>query len=370
MKSPNKCKALIIFTASMMVLSCHHQSESSMGSRSFTDACGRIVTIPDTIGSVIALKSGALRLLSYLDLADRVSHIEGNEQRRSVPYLFANPHLRDLPVIGTGNNHDPELLAASSADLIVATFMTCSEADKLQAVTKKPVIVVKYGNLGESKADLYTSLSLLGEIFHRPGRADSIINFFETNLNDIQARTSGYSSQGATVYVGGVAYNGSHGISSTVPAYPPFKTLPVRNVAESLLNITGYAGASHHNTMIDPEQLIEWDPDYIFLDASGEAIWQDEIRKPFLIRTLRAFRNAKAFRILPYIWFTINYENILCNAWFIGKTIYPEAFTDISIEMKCREIYEYILGSDVYDDIVNLYRPYTIVLSDSTGMND
>ena len=365
-----KLKALIIFTASMMVLSCHHQSESSRGSRSFTDSCGRIVRLPDTIGSVIALKSGALRLLSYLDLADRVSYIEGNEKRRSVPYLFANPHLRDLPVIGTGNNHDPELLAASSADIIVVTFMTCSEADKLQAVTKKPVIVVKYGNLTDGKSDLYKSLTLLGDIFQRSGRADSIISFFETNLNDIQARTSGYSSPGVTVYIGGVAYNGAHGISSTVPAYPPFKTLPVRNVAEPLLNITGYAGTSHYNTMIDPEQLIEWDPDYVFLDSSGEAIWQDEIRKPFFVRTLRAFRNGNAHRVLPYNWFTINYENLLCNAWFIGKTIYPEAFSDINIEMKCREIYEFTVGRDVYDDMHNLYRPYTPVLTDSTGVND
>ena len=78
--------------------------------------------IPDTIQSVVALRTGALRLLSYLKVTDKVNYIEANKQRRNVPYLFDNPGLRQLEIIGAGNNYDTELLAVSDADMVVSVF--------------------------------------------------------------------------------------------------------------------------------------------------------------------------------------------------------------------------------------------------------
>jgi len=360
LKHFKKYLLFFVFAVVCLIHSCKYQNSDHSTSRSYIDSCGRIVDIPDTLKSVIALKSGALRLLCYMDLEERVRYVEGNEKRRSVPYLFANPELQELPVIGTGNNHDPEMLAASSADLIVVTFMTCGEADKLQAVTKKPVFVLDYGNLGEGKEHLYNSLSLLGEIFNRKGRADSVINYFESTITEIRSRTGVSDKSVVTAYIGGVAFSGSHGITSTVPDYPPFKIASVANVAESMTEILDNAGASQSNTVfiVDTEQLIKWNPEYIFLDAAGKVLWQNEIDRPVLSRTLNALQNLKAYTLLPYNWYSINYENLLCNAWFVGKTIHPEAFLDIDPEMKCREIYSFILGSDIYDDMKDMYNPF------------
>ena len=94
--------------------------------RVVTDAYGRSIVVPDSIRSVIGLGSGALRLMCYMDLADKTGYIEGNEKRRKIPYIMANPDLRNLEVIGAGNNYDTELLAASNADLLVTTFKTAS----------------------------------------------------------------------------------------------------------------------------------------------------------------------------------------------------------------------------------------------------
>ncbi len=344
---------LIFFT-----LSCEVTESDKTNHHAVKDAVGRNVLVPDTIMSVIGLRPGALRLLSYMDVTNKIEYVEGNEKIRSTPYILANARLTELDIIGTGNNFDYELLTASNTDLIVTTYMNGEEADKLQKIIRKPVFVLKYGNLDDEIDDFFNSLSLLGDIFHREGRADTIIQYIKTTIDDFRSRTTDHNISPVTAYIGGVAQSGSHGLTSTAPSYPPFRILSVRNAAESLDSVMFSFGINQENAFIEKEQLIKWNPDFLFLDASGIMIWEDELDKPLINRTLKAIPNARVYTVLPYNWYTINFENILCNAWFIGKTIYPEAFSDISVEKKCSEIYRFFLGSDVYDKIKSLYNPY------------
>jgi len=355
----NTVRILLLLTITMLamiVLSCGNSGSYKKYVRIMKDSAGREVRVPDTIKSLIALRSGALRLICYMGMAEKVGYIEGNEKRRDVPYLMAYPGLREKDVIGAGNNYDTELLAASDAGLVVATFMSAAEADELQRSTSKPVFVLEYGDMKDNMDELFKSLNLLGEIFYRTGRADSLIQYIKKTLNDFNARSDRNDS--ITAYTGGVAYRGSHGISSTEPGYPPYRFLSVNNVAESLGEVVSSPMNNQENAFIDIEQLLIWDPDYIFLDAAGEIIWQEEIDKPVLSETLSSFRSGNVYSILPYNWYTTNYENILCNTWFIGKIVYPGAFNDIDIESECRDIYSFFLGTDVYDEMYELYRPF------------
>jgi len=339
-------------------VSCNTQKESGKGRHVVSDSWERSMHVPDSIRSVTCLGSGALRLICYMDLADRVKYIEGNEKRRSVPYILANPRLREREVIGAGNNYDTELLAVSSTELIVTTFKGGAEADRLRKLTGKPVFALKYGNLGDDIDDFLNSISLIGNAFGKEGRADSLISYINATIAELKSRVAGVYDPELSAYIGGVAYSGSHGLTSTLNDYPPFSFISVRNSAGEALNESGKAKITNNNTTIDAEQLIEWDPDFLFLDASGTAIWMNEIDKPVFNGTMKAFRQKKVFTVLPYNWYTINYENVLCNSWYVGKTIYPEAFADVDIDAKCREIYKVFLGKDVFDEMNKLYRPF------------
>jgi len=354
----SKLPALPVLFAMILLVSCSPGNRAGREGRFITDYTGRSVTIPDTVHSVIALKSGTMRLLAYMGVTDRVSHIEGSEQRRNVPYLFANPYLRSLPVIGAGNNYDTELLAAARSDLIIATFMSPQEADRLQRLTRKPVILLDYGDLGERRDTLYGTITLLGEIFRLPERADSIISYFKTTIADCASRASRATEPPRTAYVGGVAYNGAHGLTSTETDYPPFNMLSVKNVADEPQLRNDRSEPGHVVIFIDQEQLIEWDPDVIFLDAAGRQIWQEEVTPGIMSNSLSAFRNGEVFTVLPYNWNTTNYENILCNVWYIGSVLLPSSFGDVDVTEKCREIYRFFYGTDIYDKVYDYYRPF------------
>ncbi|MFN2336774.1 MAG: ABC transporter substrate-binding protein [Bacteroidales bacterium] len=354
----SKLPAMILLIALIIAVSCSSGNRANREGRRITDYTGRTVTIPDTVHSVIALKSGTMRLLAYMGVTGMVSHIEGIEQRRNVPYLFANPHLRSLPVIGAGKHYDAELLAAAGSDLIIATFMSPQEADRLQRLTGKPVILLDYGDLGERRDALYFTITLLGDIFRLPERADSIISYFENTIDECAFRASRAAEPQRTAYVGGVAYNGAHGLTSTEPDYPPFNMLAINNVADEPQLKNDKSEPGHVVIFIDPEQLIEWDPDVIFLDAAGRQIWQEELTTGIMSNSLSAFRSGEVYTVLPYNWNTTNYENILCNVWYIGSTLMPSAFGDADIVEKCREIYSFFYGTDIYDKVYEYYRPF------------
>lgn len=341
-----------------MFTACNNAGKEVARERELTDALGRIVKVPDTVRSVYPLRAGALRLICYLQAGEKVSHIELNEQKRTVPYLMANPYLKDLPILGVGNNVEPENLAVSTVDLVIATYMTRAEADALQQKSGKPVFVVAYGDLVDLKQDFYHGLKLLGAILHKTERADSLINFIESHLIDFGKRIPPTESGNRpTAYIGGIAFNGAQGIRSTRVQYPPFKYLAVNSPVDKVVSPREAIGNGQKNTLLDAEQLLRWNPDYIFLDAAGKSIWQEEIKRP-RYGVLSSLKNGKMFTVLPFNWHTINYENLLCNSWFIGKTLYPENFTDVEVETKARDIVRYFYGADIYEQMKQAYQPF------------
>ncbi|MFN2378947.1 MAG: ABC transporter substrate-binding protein, partial [Bacteroidales bacterium] len=285
------------FLVALVINSCTGAADKDREGRTITDSTGRRVVIPDTVTSVIALKSGTMRLLSYMKVTHLVSHIEGSEQRRTVPYLFANPHLRDLPVIGAGNHYDTELLAAAQSDIIIATYLSGHEADRLQRITRKPVVLLDYGNLGEGIDNLFGTMNLLGEIFRKKERSDSLVNYIRETMDEAAGRAAMAREKPPQAYIGGVAYNGAHGITSTEPDYPPFRMLSVRHIAEGSVKKEKKNALSHEVLFTDREQLIEWNPDVIFLDAAGRQIWEEEIAEEVMATSLNALKENRVWTV-------------------------------------------------------------------------
>ena len=157
------------------------------------------------------------------------------------------------------------------------------------------------------------------------------------------------------MYVGGIAYRGSHGITSTEPRYPSFRFVNAENVAGSLGAVMTSPRDVMLNAFIDKEQLIEWNPEYIFLDMGSLFSLENEMLSEPWLETLSAFRQGKVYSVFPYNWYTTNYSTILVNSYFIGNILYPDAFADIDPAEKADEIYGFMLGAPIYEMMVERY---------------
>lgn len=326
------------------------------GMKEITDMSGRKVIVPEKVNKIIALRAGALRLVSYLKATELVIGIEENERRRKAPYLFANPELQKLPIIGSGNAPEPELIASLRPDLIICTYYTAGEANALQNKTGVPVININYGDFNQNTETFYKALLFLGELFHKQERANELISYIRSTIRELDERTIEASrSSNHTVYVGGISYRGSHGINSTEPNYASFRLVNARNVASGLGEVTSSPKAWLENAFVDKEQLIKWNPDKIFLDVSGFELMKMDLHcESILHKLLSALQNKDVYIVLPHNWYTINYENILINSWFIGKVLFPEVFHDIDITQKTEEIYTQFLGKSVFSEMKEL----------------
>jgi iron complex transport system substrate-binding protein len=355
----------IYFLAITLILifaSCAPSPSKSDGKkREVTDAFGRKVIVRDTIRDIITMKAGALRMICYMGVQNKVKYIEKNDVTRKVPYMMANPQLRNLEILGVGNNFDTESLAMSTADIVIATYMTTAEADDLQIKINKPVFLLNYGDMGTNIEKIYGSLNALGTLFYKSQRADSLNNFIKETQENLKERTKNIKNTSA--YIGGIAFNGAHGITSTRAQYPPFDFLGTHNYVDDINGSLQSIGDGQKNMPIDPEQILLWNPEFLFLDVAGAEIWSKEIKEPIYAK-LKGLEKNQVFSVLPFNWHSINYENLLCNAWFIGKTMYPESFADIDVEIESRKIYRFFLGQDVYDHMEELYLPFQNVKND------
>lgn len=336
-----------------MVLSCHQKQTKHRG-RIITDMLGRKVEVPDTINSIIGIRPGAVRLLTYMQAVTYIKGIEEVEKRSLKPYNMAYPELSSLPIIGPMHGGDAELISAQKPDVIISTYISITEANELQSKTGIPVIALQYGDLEKNKTMFYNSLTVIGDIIGKTQRADSVIAFFEQIINDLHTRTNQIDKKDKhDVYIGGVSSRGAHGITSTDNAYEPFIFVNANNIAQTLKG-------QNHSINIDIEQLIKWNPDIVFLDCAGLEIIKQEIHdNPEIYHSLKAFSDSLVYQIQPHNWYTTNFGTVLVNSYFVGKTIYPQQFSDIDLEQTADSIYTVLLGSNVFNSMIDYYGGYT-----------
>ena len=109
------------------------------------------------------------------------------------------------------------------------------------------------------------------------------------------------------------------------------------------------------NAVIAKEQILAWDPEYIFVDTmtqhatDGGAV--NELKNDPSYHGMTAVGTGKVYGLVPYVSVGINHESTLVNAYYLGKVLYPDRFADIDPKAKADEIYTFVVGEPVFDKI-------------------
>ncbi|WP_297062513.1 iron ABC transporter substrate-binding protein [Thermococcus sp.] len=325
-------------------------SSASSGYTTVTDALGRTVNVPRNVTRVVAVGPGALRIIVYLNATSDVVGIEEFEKKYPFgrPYILAHPELLKLPVIGPGGPGklpDMEAIVKVHPQVIFMSFVSKSEADEVQKKTGIPVVVLSYGTLKNfTDPVFFKSLLLAGKILGKEKRAEDVIKFIEEQQSYLENLTKGLKSP--SVYVGGIGFKGAHGITSTFTDYAPFTVLNLDNVASNLTS-TNYGWVQ-----VDKEWLLKVNPDYIFIDEGGLKIILDDYKSnPDFYNSLKAVKEGHVYGVLPYNFYNTNIGIAMADAYYIGKVIYPERFKNIDPVEKANEIFTFLVGKPVYNEL-------------------
>lgn len=313
-----------------------------------TDAYGRTVEVPAEVSSAATVGSGA-RFVVYAGGQDKLIAVTEMETDPGLnrPYTMAFASLfESLPATSNGNHLletsvNTEELLNLNPDVIISS-RSAQECDQLQDTLQIPVIGISYQNQLFSE-NVYNSIQCVAEALDTEDHGQAVIAKMQQWEIDLKARTAAIpASEKPSVYVGGVNYKGAKSWGGTYGGYAPFVILGANNVADS----TDQEGAID----VSLEQLVAWDPDFMFLNAGNFNLLKEEYdENTALFNAMKAFQEDHLYTQPFYNFNGTNIDTGICDTYFIGATIYPDAFADVDLEQTYKEIYETLLdGFDFY----------------------
>ncbi|MBP2144413.1 iron complex transport system substrate-binding protein [Methanococcus voltae] len=317
-----------------------------------TDMAGRTVQVPKNVTRIIGLGS-SLREIVYLNASDKVVGVEKLEADDKVGlrtlYILTHKELMKLPIVSESGNVEQyyERILQINPDVIFIGYES-DVADDMQEKLQIPVVVVYTAPVGtEAQNEEYTqSLKLMGKILNKEERAEEILTTIEEYKADLALRAS-KSNNNPSVYLGGRAYQGINGLTATDAKWPPLVYLGTNNKA----NNVAYDLCNESKGMaISKEQLLEWNPEYIFISSISIDKVSKEFQKPEF-KSLGAVSNNNVYQVLPYRWYLYNKDTAIADSYYIGKVLYPEQFEDIDPVEKADEIYTFFYGKPAYDEL-------------------
>ena len=163
-----------------------------------------------------------------------------------------------------------------------------------------------------------------------------------------------------TVLSAAATFKGAHGIEGVRLIDSVLTAIHANNVAAESAVGPGTAAE------VDREQILAWDPDYIFCDYGGvKLVKQDMAADPDFYAQLHAFTEGHMYQHPSSTSYFSNLEVPLVNCYFIGSVIYPEEFADVDLEAKAAEIYGFFLGDpDFNAKLEEFGASYSVITAD------
>ena len=358
---------LIIAIAAVMALAASPVVEKTAKTAEpvvITDMIGRQVeVVPGSYTRVVCIGAGALRMYTYINGADLLCGVEDIDntslQNRpkmfdsvAIPYRIAyETEFSALPSCGVGGPQaqaaEAEKILSCNPDIVISEYEDVQKEDALQEQLGVPVITLRSGPNNVFDASFSGSLRLLGQIFGKEDRAETIVSFIETEKAEISARTASVAeADRPSVYICGLGNWGTTNHLMTMPNYVAFDVANVKNAASGL----GSKGVQ----AIEKEYFVALgkDMDMIIMDAAAvkniKPLYKED---PTMFDSCKAWQDGEVYLQMAFNAYYTNYELALANTWFIGKTVYPELFADIDLTAKLDEITTVFLGKPLAEQI-------------------
>lgn len=347
-------------------------SLSAISARVVTDVWNRDVEIPEKVKRIAALGSMGPRMAAYLDAVDMLVGAEDSDiKTESVRYDYSpvyHDEMKDLPSVGRGggsgeNNAYAEELIILQPDVILAGFDR-EACEELERQTGIPVVSIRYRTQGFIDDGFYRSLRIFADVIGKEERCEEILSFIDSCKEDLSRRTSGIpEGEKLRAYTGADTFNGRHGFAFTYVNFPAFDAIGAVNVADGMIGSqtgqaaenarrTGTAYIGNDGFEVDPEMILEWNPDVIFLDPGNMDLVNSEyMANPSYFQSLRAIRNGDLYTMPSTNSAGPNITYLLINAYYAGIVLFPDQFADVDLRAKAGEIMTVMLGEDFFDEM-------------------
>ena len=254
--------------------------------------------------------------------------------------------LADLPETSTRYDIYYELMASLNPDVIITSGAT--NVPDFESKIGCPVVVAGGDGWNYTRDDgLYGMIEVIGDVLERKDEAEELIGFVEAKIEMIRSVSDGipedekplvyFAPRGAKLGF----YDPKEGrdFTRTFTSYDPLDIAGGRNVAE---------GAEGYEINVAVEQIIAWNPDYIFVACSTpeDAEVIDWIKSSPDLQSIAAVQNGNVYNCFYPHCRGRPADRSLLNMIYLAKHLHPEKFQDVDLEAEGNEIFKAFLGVD------------------------
>lgn len=317
---------------------------------------------------IVAVGQDSFRWVTYFGLADKCVMVDQNDMTNYLGKSFMYVGRAQVDIEGGDSakltDNDPArkyfthtncgitgddvrtILELKPSILVVPASFYSDYKNEMKTIETQGINTVAIGYIYtflkegtlEITDDLEKQIDVLSTAFGMKDRGDELKNAFKTLVQDCLALTASITEK-RTAFIGSLAYNGAHGISSSIPYYIPFELAGLKNILSDKTDYTGSGVKQYQASEI--AKGIRNDT-VLFIDASGYSSNSDNESKGIL----SMFEGKDAYLVAPYIWTGINYDTIFIIAYQMMNYVYGDAIlSDSQLKEKMENVYELFYGT-------------------------
>ncbi len=297
-------------------------------------------TVTDQAGREVAFEAPAQRIVSCyyistatlvaLGLEENLVGIEMKADTRGL-YQLAAPEIITLPAVGSGKGVNVEEIAALEPDVVILPKKLKEDASALEELGINVVIVNP-----ESQEQFEECVGLLATVTGATETADVLLELYASITDSILAATADLEKPSVYMAAGSDF----------------FTTYPAGIYQDDLIAIAGGENVAHSlegegKVTVDAEQLLAWDPDYIFIVADAEYAVEDVLSDPRLSE-LSAVKSGNVYAFPSDIeaWDYPTPSSVLGQA-YMASVLHPDAVSALDFMTLAAQFYSEIFGVDV-----------------------
>lgn len=349
-----KTRLLVLTIGSIALASCGggtHEIVEGPLYIEVTDMVGRTFEVKQASSQrVVCIGAGALRMYSYVADIENLAGVEDIDNEKAAntnrpkmfdgvarPYYIANKDFFEtLPSCGVGGPQaqtaEAEKILSCNPDIIISEYEDTDKANALAEQVGVPVVTLSIGSKGVFDDKVAQSINLLGKIFERETRSESLNEYIQSETEAIRERTKDVTEADKRLtYICGLGNWGTTNHLMTSSNFYPLTVANIKNVAFDI----GIQGVGS----IEKEKFVELGEkmDVMIMDSAAiKNIKTDEDKA--LIKETKAWKTGEVYLQMAYNAYYTNVELSLANTWFSAKAVYPSLFEDIDMNAKLDEI--------------------------------
>jgi len=315
-------KLLPLFILITYIISaCTNPGQESLNRISITDALGREILLDEPPGKIVIAGKQTPMLANFFYLFEtanqKISAIERRSQSEDDFLKIIDVDIESKYTLA--RDAGVEQIAPLKPDVVILKSSMRETVGLGLEEVEIPVIYVDF----ETVDQIYRDIAVIAVLLDEEERGKELINQYQAFKSTIDAWVGQSSESPSVVIVQAQGENGNFEIS--VPSARFLQTMLIEELGATALWLE--AAQSGGWTTVNIEQLLNWDPEYLFvINYQGYALSiVDELKRDPLWQNLQAVKEKRvyAFAYDFLSWDQPDPRWILGYAW-LASCLYPD----------------------------------------------